>query len=58
MVLVEGAVAKFNIIVKICKYRGLHEEHYFIVMITEMHGAFEGDMDYFINECARFFHNR
>jgi hypothetical protein len=56
MVLVEGA--KFNIIIKICKYRGLHEEHHFIVMITEVHGAFKCDMDYFINECAHLFHNR
>jgi len=58
MVLVEGAVAKFNIIVQICKYRGFQEEHHFIVMIIEVHGAFECDMDYFINECARLFHNR
>jgi len=58
MVLVEGAAAKFNIIVKICKYRGLHEEHRFIVMVMQVHDKFKCDMDYFINECAPLFHNR
>jgi hypothetical protein len=52
-----GVVAKLNAIVKICKYKGLHEGHHFILMAMEMHGTFEHDMDHFI-ECAHLFHNR
>jgi hypothetical protein len=45
-------------IVKICKYRRLHEGHHFILMAMEVHGAFEHDMDCLIKECVRIFHNR
>jgi hypothetical protein len=50
--------AKLNTIAKICKYRGLHEGHYFIPMAMEVHNALGCDMDCFIKECARLFHNR
>ncbi len=50
-----SAIAKFNAIVKIHKYRRLHERHHFILMTMEMHGALECDMDRFIREC---FHDR
>jgi hypothetical protein len=52
------AVVKFSGIVKICKYRELHEGHHFISMVMEMHDAFWHDMDRFIRECARTFHDR
>jgi hypothetical protein len=32
-----GAVVKFNTIVKIRKYKELHERHHFISMTMEMH---------------------
>jgi hypothetical protein len=50
--------AKLNTIAKIHKYRGLHEGHHFIPTTTEVHNALECDMDCFIKECARLFHNR
>jgi hypothetical protein len=53
-----GATTKLNTIVKICKYRGLHERHHFIPMAMEIHNAFGLDMNCFIKECARFFHDR
>jgi len=53
-----GAVAKLNAIVKICKYRGLHERHHFIPMAMEVHGALKRDMDCFIKECVRLFHDK
>ncbi len=53
-----GADVKFNTIVKICKYRGLHEGHHFIPMAMEVHGAPGRDMDCFIKECAHLFHDR
>jgi hypothetical protein len=40
-----GATAKFNTIVNICKYRGLHERHHFIPMAMKVHNAPRGDMD-------------
>jgi hypothetical protein len=51
-------VAKFNTIVKICKYKGLHERHHFIPMTMEVHNAPECGMDRFIKECACLFHNK
>ncbi len=44
---------ELNTIVKIHKYKGLHEGHHFIPMAMELHNAFERDMDHFIKECAR-----
>jgi hypothetical protein len=51
-------VVKFNAIAKICKYRRLHEGHYFIPMAMEAHDTTERDMDCFIKDCARLFHDR
>jgi hypothetical protein len=51
-------LVKLSAIVKIFKYRGLHEGHHFISMVMEVHGAPECDMDRFIKECACLFHNR
>ncbi len=55
-----NATAKLNSITKIhkYKYKRLHEEHHFIPMAMEVHGAPKHDMDCFIRECARLFHNR
>jgi hypothetical protein len=50
--------AKFNPIGKIHKYRGFHEGHHFIPMVMEVHNTFEHDMDCFIRECVRLFHNK
>jgi hypothetical protein len=49
---------KLGAIVKICKYRRLHEGHYFIPMAMELHNAPKHDMDCFIRECAYLFHDR
>jgi hypothetical protein len=53
-----GVVRKLSTIAKICKYKGLHEGHHFIMMAMEVHGAFRHDMDCFIKECAHLFHER
>ncbi len=53
-----GVVAKLNAITKIHKYKRLHEGHHFIPMAMEVYGAFGHDMDRFIRECARLFHDR
>ncbi len=53
-----GVIVKFNAIVKICKYGGLHEVHHFILMAMKVHNAFWRDMDNFIGECVCLFHNR
>ncbi len=45
-----GVVMKFCTIVKICKYRGLHEGHHFNLMAMEVHDAPMHDMDHFIRE--------
>jgi hypothetical protein len=45
-----GAVAEFIVIVKICKYRRLHEGHHFVLMAMEAHDALGHDMDRFIRE--------
>ncbi len=50
-----SAVVELDTIVKICKYRGLHEGHHFIPMAMEVHNAFERDMNCFIREYARIF---
>jgi hypothetical protein len=53
-----GALTKFNAIIKIRMYRRLHDENHFISMPMEAHGTPECDMDHFIKECVRLFHNR
>jgi hypothetical protein len=49
---------KLSTIIKIRKYKKLHERHHFILMAMEVHSASKRDMDCFIKECARFFHDR
>jgi len=51
-------VMKVNTIVKIHKYRGFHEGHHFIILAMEVHNALRYDMDYFIKECVRLFHDK
>ncbi len=53
-----GTTVKFNVIVKICKYRRFHEGHHFILMAMEVHNAPKHDMDHFIRECACLFHDK
>jgi hypothetical protein len=53
-----GLVTKLNVIVKICKYKGLHERHHFIPMAMEVYNTLGHDMDHFIKECAYLFHDR
>jgi hypothetical protein len=53
-----NVVAKFGAIVKIRKYRELHEGHHFISMAMEVHDALGHDMDCFIRECARLFYDK
>jgi hypothetical protein len=53
-----GVVAELSAIVKIHKYIKLQEGHHFISMAMEVHGAPGRDMDCFIRECVRLFHNR
>ncbi len=53
-----GAIVELNAIANIHKYKRLHEGHHFILMAMEMHGAPWHDMDHFIKECARLFHDR
>jgi hypothetical protein len=49
-----GAIVELNAIVKIRKYKGLHEGHHFILMAMEVHNTPRHDMDHFIKECALF----
>jgi hypothetical protein len=53
-----SAIAKLSTIIKIRKYRELHEGHHFILMAMEVHRAPGCDMNCFIKEYARIFHNR
>jgi hypothetical protein len=53
-----NATTKINAFVNIHKYRGLHEGHHFISMSMEVHNTFKHDMDHFIKERARLFHDR
>jgi hypothetical protein len=53
-----SAIVKLSAIVKICKYRKVHEGHHFILMAMEVHGAPKCDIDCFISECARLFHDK
>jgi hypothetical protein len=52
------ASKQLNTIVKIYKYKGLHEGHHFILMAMEVQGAPGHDMDRFFRECVRLFHDR
>ncbi len=49
---------KLSTIIKIHKYKRLHEGHHFISMAMEMHSAPGRDMDCFIKECACLFQNK
>jgi hypothetical protein len=53
-----SAVVKLSAIIKICKYRKLHEGHHFISMAMEVHDVFKCDMKFLIRECDRLFHDR
>jgi hypothetical protein len=53
-----GATMKFNVIVKIRKYKGFHEGHHFNMMAMEVHNTPRCDMDRFIRECVHLFHDR
>jgi hypothetical protein len=53
-----SAGMELNAIVNICKYRGFCEGHHFIMMAMEVHDIFGHNMDSFIKECARRFHNK
>jgi hypothetical protein len=53
-----SVVAELNAIVKIHKYRGLHEGHHFILMAVEVHDTLGCDMDCFIKKCACHFHDK
>jgi hypothetical protein len=43
-----GVTTRFNVIIKIRKYRGFHEGHHFIPMAMEVHDTLRCDMDHFI----------
>jgi hypothetical protein len=53
-----SVITKLNVIAKICKYKSIHERHHFISMAMEVHCALKGDMNHFIRECVRLFHDR
>ncbi len=53
-----NAIAKLSAIANICKYKWPHEGHHFILMAMEVHGALKRDMNHFIKECVRLFHDR
>jgi hypothetical protein len=53
-----GVTTKLIVIVKIHKYRRLHEGHHFIPMAMKVHDTPMHDMDCFIKECARIFHRK
>jgi hypothetical protein len=53
-----GAAMEPNAIAKIRKYKRFHKGHHFILMAMEVHNALGRDMDHFIRECARPFHNK
>ncbi len=53
-----SANAKLKAIAKICKYIRFSERRHFITMATKVHNALRHDMDRFIKECARLFHDK
>jgi hypothetical protein len=52
------AIVKPNAIVKIHKYKVLHERHHFIPTTVEVHGALGHDMYRVIKECVHFFYDK
>jgi hypothetical protein len=52
-----NVVVELNTIVKICKYKRLHEGHHFILVAMEVHSTPGRDMDCFIKEGAHLFHD-
>jgi hypothetical protein len=54
----KGVATKLNAIVKIHKYKRLHEGHHFIMMAKEVHDTCGRDMDHFIKKCACLFHDK
>jgi hypothetical protein len=50
-----GVIMELSTIAKICRYRRLHEEHHFILMVMEVHDTFGHDMDRFNKEYVFFF---
>jgi hypothetical protein len=53
-----GVTMKLSAIVKIRKYKGLHEGHHFISIAMEVHGTPRCDMDRFIKVYVCLFHDR
>jgi hypothetical protein len=53
-----NANVELNAIANIHKYQRFHEGHHFILMAMEVHITLGCDMDHFIKECARLFHDR
>jgi len=53
-----SAIMELSTIVKIHKYRRLHEKHHFTLMAVKVHNTLERDTDHFIKECACLFHDR
>jgi hypothetical protein len=49
---------ELSAIAKIRKYGGIHEGHHFILMVMEVHGTFGHDVDSFIRDCVRHFHDK
>jgi hypothetical protein len=45
-----GAAMELNAIAKICKYKRFHENHHFILMAMEVHGALGQNMDCYNKE--------
>jgi len=52
------AIVKISAIVKIRKYRRLHEGHHFILMAMVVHNTPGRNMFCFIRDCACFFHDK
>jgi hypothetical protein len=53
-----SVVVQLSAIVKIHKYKEIHEGHHFISMAMEVHDAPKRDMDHFVGECVHLFHNK
>ncbi len=49
---------ELSVIAKTHKYIKFHEGHHFILMAMKVHNTPEHDMDPFIKECARLFHDK
>jgi len=53
-----NAIVEFDLIIKIRKYKRFHEGHHFILMAMKVYDILGRDMDFFIRECARLFHDK